>query len=75
MAQYRRIMSRAKGKAFVDDDGRDVGIDHRGAEGVFEASDEHRLVDEASSGRRSLRHSAPDPANRAGRPVTIRTSK
>ena len=39
-------MSRFLCKAFVDDDGRYVGIDHGGAKGVFEASDEHRLVDE-----------------------------
>jgi hypothetical protein len=40
-------MSRFLRKAFIDDDGRYVGIDHGGAKGVFEASDEHRLVDEA----------------------------
>jgi hypothetical protein len=44
--QYRRIMSRFLCKAFIDDDGGYVGIDHGGAEGVFEASDEHRLINE-----------------------------
>ena len=34
-------------KAFIDDDGRYVGIDHGGAKGVFEASDKHRLIDES----------------------------
>src|SRR5579864_2375159 len=33
-------------KALVDDDGRDVGIQHGGAEGIFEAADQDRLIDE-----------------------------
>ena len=45
-AQHRRIVTRAKGKALVDDDGRDVGVQHHRAEGVFEASDDDRLIDE-----------------------------
>src|SRR6266480_4788464 len=40
-------MSRFLCKAFIDDNGRYVGIDDGGAKGVLEASDEHRLVDEA----------------------------
>ncbi len=45
-AQHGRVMTRAQRKAFVDDDGRDIGIEHRGAEGVFEAADDDRLIDE-----------------------------
>ena len=45
-AEHGRVMARAKGKAFVDDDGRDVGIQHDRAEGVFQASDDDRLIDE-----------------------------
>jgi hypothetical protein len=37
---------RAKRKTLVDDDGCDVGIEHRRAERVFQASDDHRLIDE-----------------------------
>src|SRR6267142_911245 len=45
--QYRCIMSRFLCEAFIDDNGRYVGIDDGGAKGILEASDEHRLVDEA----------------------------
>src|SRR3954470_22124765 len=39
-------MSRLQRKTFIDDDGRDVRVDHGGAKCVFEATDEHGLVDE-----------------------------
>ncbi len=45
-AQHGRVMTRAQRKAFVDHDGREIGIQDRGAEGVFEASDDDRLIDE-----------------------------
>ena len=45
-AQHRRVVPRAERKAFVDDDGGKVGIEHRRAERVLEAADEDRLVDE-----------------------------
>ena len=45
-AQHRRVMTRAQRKAFVDDDGCDVGVEHRRAEGVLEAADDDRLIDE-----------------------------
>ena len=39
-------MPRAEREAFVDHDGGQLGVEHRGAEGVLEAADEDRLVDE-----------------------------
>ena len=54
-------MARAKRKAFVDDDGCDIGVQHRRAEGVFEAADDDRLIDERIERTRSLRHSVASP--------------
>jgi hypothetical protein len=45
-AEHRRIVLRAQCKALVDDDSAKIGVEHRSTEGVFEASDDHRLVDE-----------------------------
>ena len=39
-------MSRLPPKTLVDDDGSEIRIEHGGAEGVLEASDEYRFVDE-----------------------------
>ena len=66
-AEHGRVMARAKGKAFVDDDGRDVGIQHHRAEGVFQASDDDRLVDERIDGTSQLA-----PFGRERRPVAGR---
>ncbi len=44
--QYRRIVPRPQREALVNDDGAEIRIEHDGAERVFEAADEHRLVDE-----------------------------
>ena len=45
-AQDRCIVPRAEREAFVDHDGGQLGVEHRGAECVLEAADEDRLVDE-----------------------------
>ena len=69
-------MTRAQRKAFVDDDGCNVGIHDRRTEGVLEASDDDRLIDERVDGRRSRCFLF---ARRrqlvAEMPVTIRVSK
>src|SRR5436309_2519637 len=49
-AQHGRIMTRAKRKAFVDDDGGNVGIEHRRTERVLKAPDYDRLINESVEG-------------------------
>ena len=76
-AQDRCVMPRAEREAFVDHDGGQLGVEHRGAEGVLEAADEHRLVDERIQ---RPAQAAPLcgqawPRVRLGALVTIRTSK
>ena len=39
-------MPRLMHKAFVDDDGREIRIEHRGTEAVFKASDKYGFVNE-----------------------------
>ena len=39
-------MPRTQRKAFVDDDGAKIRVEHRGAEGILETSDDDRLIDE-----------------------------
>ena len=69
-------MARAQGKAFVDDDGGEVGIEHDRAERILDAADEHRLIDESIE-----RPAQPAPLRArlgqrsVGAPVTIRVSK
>ena len=46
-AQNRRIVPRLQDKSLVDDDGRDIRIEHGGAERVFKTADKDRLIDEA----------------------------
>ena len=46
-AQHRRVMPGVQRKPFVDDDGRKVGIEHRGTECVLETADKDRLIDES----------------------------
>ena len=45
-AEHGRFTTRTQCKAFVDDDGCDIGIEHRRTEGILEASDDDRLIDE-----------------------------
>ncbi len=45
-AQDRCVMPRTEREALVDHDGGQIGVEHRGAECVLEAADEHRFIDE-----------------------------
>ena len=66
-AEHRRIVARAQDKAFVDDHGGEVGIEHDRAERILDAADKHRFVNE-----RIKRSAQPAPLRAQARPALRR---
>ncbi len=62
-------MTRAEREAFIDDDGADIAVEHCRAEGILDAADEYRLINESVQ-----RAAQPAPLGRGGGPAVGRHS-